>query len=67
MQARGGGDIDDGARFAVLDTKVWGSGTDELEGCGIVKGNDGIPLLIGCLLLSVLQSKSLPLTGSPCG
>lgn len=47
MDARGGRDVDDTARFTVLDTEVGSCGADELEGCGPVQGEDGVPLLVG--------------------
>lgn len=50
MDARGGGDVDNAAWLAVFDTEVGGRSTNELEGCGAVQGNDGVPLLVGDLV-----------------
>ena len=49
VQARGRGDVDDVARLAIFDAEVRGCGADELEGLGVMKGEDGVPLLVGCL------------------
>jgi hypothetical protein len=49
VNARGRGDVDDAARFAVLDAEVRSGIADEFEGCGSVKSEDGVPLLVGGL------------------
>ena len=49
VQAGGRGDVDDVARSAVFDAEVGGCGADELEGLGVVEGEDGGPLLVCCL------------------
>lgn len=50
VHARGGRDVDDVPGLAVLDTEVWCSSTNDLEGCGCVKINNGVPLLVGHLV-----------------
>lgn len=49
MDAGSAGNVDDGARLAVLDPEVRCRCSDQLEGCGAVEGEDGVPLLIGSL------------------
>lgn len=53
VNAGGGGDVDDAAWLAVLDTEVWGGGANELEGSSAVEVDDRVPLLVGCLAMSV--------------
>ena len=50
VDARGGGDVDDGAGLAVADAEVGGGGADEVEGGGAVEGDDGVPLGVGHLV-----------------
>ena len=45
-------DIDNIAGFAVFDTEVGCCCSDKLEGCGVVDGEDGVPLFIGHLCTS---------------
>lgn len=49
MDAGSAGDVDDGARLAVLDPEVGRRCSDQLEGCRAVEGEDGVPLLVGGL------------------
>jgi hypothetical protein len=49
VQARGRGDVYDVAGLAVFDAEVGGCGADELEGLGVVQGEDCVPLFVGCL------------------
>lgn len=49
VQAGGRGDVDDVAGLAVFDAEVGRCGADELEGLGVVQGEDGVPLFVGCL------------------
>jgi hypothetical protein len=49
VQTRGRGDVYDVAGLAVFDAEVGGCGADELEGLGVVQGEDCVPLFVGCL------------------
>lgn len=49
VEAGCGGDVDNGAWFAILDTEIWCGGSYKLEGLGVVESNDGVPLLVGRL------------------
>ena len=49
VQAGGRGDVDDVPGLAVFDAEVGSGGADELEGLGVVAGEDGVPLFVGCL------------------
>jgi hypothetical protein len=49
VDAGGGGDVDDAAWFAVFDAEVWSGIADEFEGCGGVKREDRVPLLVSSL------------------
>ena len=50
VHARGGRDVDDAARLAVLDAEVGRRGAHEVEGRGAVQRDDGVPLLVGHLV-----------------
>lgn len=39
-------DVDDVPWLSVLDSEIWRGGSNELEGCGIVEGNNRVPLLV---------------------
>jgi len=67
VEARGGGDVDDGAGGAVFDAEVGGCGADELEGLGVVEGDYGVPLFVGGLDLLELLDGCKVWTGLPCG
>jgi hypothetical protein len=49
VQTRGRGYVYDVAGLAVFDAEVGGCGADELEGLGVVQGEDCVPLFVGCL------------------
>jgi hypothetical protein len=49
VQAGCRGYVYDVAGLAVFDAEVGGCGADELEGLGVVEGEDGVPLFVGCL------------------
>lgn len=50
MQTRCGRDVDNVPWFAVLDTEIWSSSADNLEGRCAVKVDNGMPLLVGHLV-----------------
>lgn len=49
VEARGRGDVDDGAGFAVFDAEEGRSRADEFEWLRVVQGEDRVPLLVGRL------------------
>lgn len=50
VQAGGRGDVDDITGRAVFDAEVGRCGADELEGLGVVEGEDCVPLFVGGLV-----------------
>lgn len=50
VEARSGRDVDDVSGLAVFDAEVGCCGADEFEGLGVVEGEDGVPLFVGCLM-----------------
>lgn len=46
VDTAGAADVDDAAGLAVFDAEVGARGADELEGGGVVEGEDGVPLFV---------------------